>query len=215
MNPDDLDQLYAPYEIVQQAKNIIHQELNSRMSEFRINNWMMCMFPLGMIVFIGGGISSIVIFPFSFIIVLFGMCLFMGYPFYICYKNGKQSKMVSRLVNLTEHATRGIIRAEPNFTSTLDFYGHSSGNSGGNTLLKYVQFRVMESKLALYNSLQSGGFHPNNTGPVMNNMHYTQGTGQGMHPFTNQGVFNGQNVQPNPGCPMDARNQMNTNHYPN
>ena len=80
---------------------------------------MMCMIPLGMIIFFAGGVSSIEIFPFSLIIIFFGMFLFMSFPFYVCYKKSNQEKMIIKLINLIESRTHGIIRLETHYSLNI------------------------------------------------------------------------------------------------
>ena len=238
---DDLDELAAPFEIISAAKNTLHNEINKKIDEFRVNNWMMCMIPLGMIVFIGGGVSSMFIFPFSMIIVVFGMFLFMCFPIYLCCKKAKQKSMITKLANMIDSRTRGIIRMETHFGFVYNSGYDTNYNDGFSRnriatqhYLTRLDFRIIQQRLNLYNALNAG--NPNNFMnqgmPGMPGMQGAPGTpgmpghyNQPMNPNMNQmnmGPGNMQQMQ-TPFIPNQQFPQQNTNynvqninqHYPN
>jgi hypothetical protein len=223
---NDLEELCAPHEIINATKTTIVQEINGKIGDFRINKWMMCLIPLGMIVFMAGGVSSMAIFPYSLAIVFFGMFLFMSFPCYACYKKSQQLKMISNLAMLIDQRTKGIIRMESHYDTRVNVnynnnfnneYGHGYSRTNVSTerVLTRLDFRIIQSRLNLYQSLNpgNGGMQGQFFAPDMGQPHMNMG-----QPHMNMGQPNMNMGQPHMNMGQPHMNmgqpQMNNMHQP-
>ena len=177
------------------------------MNEFRVNKGFLCFIPFGAILFMFGGVSSMWIFPFNFIITLVAIMCFFIYPIHICYKKKKQEKILKYTADLIECRTHGIIRIE--FSYDMHYNGYNR-RARGQRILRYMIAKVIESKLVYYNQNNM-----NNNGiqnPYQNPM-YPQGMQEPL--IHNQGQENRFNNHHYPQYPQNPPQKMNPQNYIN
>jgi NADH:ubiquinone oxidoreductase subunit 3 (subunit A) len=118
--PDDIDGIYGvSQEIKDAAKDCIKNDINKNKKKYTMNPFIFCLFPLGMVLFMVGGVTAAFFFPYNFILVALGFLTFLSTMILVVYKSMQVNKFYGYAEKVFAKKTNRELRLIPIYQNTL------------------------------------------------------------------------------------------------
>ena len=105
--------------IKEEAKKVVKSEINEKLEKYKLNPFCFCLLPLGMVIFIAGGVLASVIFPYNFFLVALGFGTFIFFGCFTVFKSLQWPKYFANAIKKMDKKTNGEIRLEPVYVQRL------------------------------------------------------------------------------------------------